>query len=70
MPNQLSGIFSTLAGPMEIYKRWRDELNQRFESARDVLRKVEQKSRRKTNVVAFNRANGNGATALNGAGRA
>jgi predicted DNA-binding transcriptional regulator AlpA len=55
MPNQLSGIFSTLGGPMEIYKQWRDELNQRFESARDALRKVEQKSRRKSNVVPFSR---------------
>ena len=70
MPNQLSGIFSTLNGPMEIYKQWRDELNKRFESARDALRKVEQKSRRKDNIILLNRANGNGATAVNGAGRA
>jgi hypothetical protein len=63
MPNQLSGIFSSLGEPMPIYKRFKAELNQRFEAADKALRKIKQESRRKDNVVPFNRA-------LNGASRA
>ena len=67
MPNQLSGIFAALGEPMPIYQRFKAQLRQRFQAAYDALHKIEKKSRRKTNVVPFNRSNGKGATALNGA---
>lgn len=70
MPNRLSGIFAALGEPMPIYQRFKAELRQRFKAAYDALYKIEKKSRRKTNVVPFNRSKGNGAIVLDGSGRA
>jgi hypothetical protein len=70
MPNQLSGIFSSLGEPMPIYKRFKAELNQRFEAAYGALKKIKHASRRKDNIIPLNRRNGNGVIALNGASKA
>jgi predicted DNA-binding transcriptional regulator AlpA len=62
MPNQLSGIFSMLAEPVPIFKRFKAELNQRFQAAYDALQKIKKTSRRRNGVVVpFKQVNGSGA---------
>jgi DNA primase len=64
MPDELSGIFSVLAEPMAIYKRFKAELHQRFQAAQEALQKIKEQSRRKTpknkkeaeNVAPFKRS--------------
>ena len=51
MPDELSGIFSNLAEPMAIYKRFRAEIRQRFQAAHDALLKIKNQSRARDNVV-------------------
>jgi hypothetical protein len=68
MPNQLSGVFAALGEPLPIFQKFRGDLNKRFQVAYDALHKVKKKSCRK-NIVPFNRLNGSGAIALNGAKR-
>jgi len=68
MPNELSGIFSTLGEPMRIYQRFKTEVGRRFDAASEALEKIKKQSRRKDNIIPLNGSNGNGAMALNGNG--
>jgi hypothetical protein len=60
MPTELSGIFSMLAEPVSIYKRFKTEMCNRFEVAHKALQKVKAESRKKNNIVPF-AASANGA---------
>jgi hypothetical protein len=53
MPRELSSIFSQLDGPMKIYQRFKSDMDQRFADAYSALLKVKQASRRKSNIVPF-----------------
>lgn len=63
MPDELTGAFIMLAqdnNPQKFYRRFKDEMRERFEAADKALRKIEHASKRKTNVVSIHSGEGNG----------
>jgi predicted DNA-binding transcriptional regulator AlpA len=69
MPTELSGIFSMVAEPVAIYKRFKTEMCERFADAHEALKKIERASRKKSNIILFE-ASANGVSASKGGARA